>query len=74
MVTSTKKVLFIRPQVIKLRFRGKSYSEITSIINNVNGNDHQITETVNNSFFIFIMYLIRNITVIEYSPLKFFSM
>ena len=50
MVTITKKVLFIRPQVIKLRFRGKSYSEITSIINNVNGNDHQITETVNNSF------------------------
>ena len=50
MANSTKKVLFLRPQVIKLRFRRKSYSEKTSIINNVSGNDHQITETVNDSF------------------------
>ncbi len=46
MVASNKKIIFVKPQVIKLRNIGKKYSEIVSMINAVNGENHQITENV----------------------------
>jgi hypothetical protein len=46
MVARSNKSIFLREQVIKLRNLGKSYSYIVSTINHVNGEKHQITETV----------------------------
>ena len=46
MVYKNNKSFFVRPQIIKLRNLGKTYSEIVSMINCVNGDQYQTSETV----------------------------
>ena len=47
MVAKSNKIILVKPQIIKLKNKGKSYSEIVSNINGINGDHHQVSETVN---------------------------
>ena len=46
MVPRNNKSVFVKPQIVKLKNLGKSYSEIVSKINSINGDHHQISESV----------------------------
>ena len=65
MVARNIKIVFVKPQIIKLKNLGKSYSEIVSNINSINGDNYQVSETVHIWKLLKLNILITNFLIIN---------